>query len=809
MSFKHQFLHWLEFKRFFDNDLKGDYLTTTKGTIMNCNKAFAQKLGYDKPKELIGKNITEFYQNADDREVVFQMLSNKKILEGYVSNLKRKDGENITCKENIVGKYDKRQKLTHYYGYLQDVTEKSRPESELIKKNQFLSSVLENQEELIARYYPDTTIIFANKAYCSFFDKSEEELIGTKLLQSMSKTERSIEQSKLSKLDSQNPKLISERQFVAADGTIKTLMWTDTAIFDEMGMISEIQGTGIDLAKIYAAKDETLFLWKLNELTRKIAVDYLSVPETKVKAFITKSLGEIGKFIKADRAHIINYNWQLQTCSNKFEWCDNEIEPQIEYLQDISLNGLSYIWNPHKQGLPYIVEDVFALDESDLARQILEPQGIKSLITVPIMDNGYCLGFVGLDYVRNNYTPSKREKDVLLMFADVLVNIKKRSESNIELLHTKEKAEQSDKLKTAFINNISHEIRTPLNVILGFGQIMSNSKLSKVERKEYFENLEKSSTRLMTTVTDYMDMASLVSNTMNVNKKEFALEAVFVDLVEKMKDLCSEKKLEFNLEIPNEAKDITVNSDPELIKKIIEKMIDNAIKFTNIGGITLGCFVNPEHIDFYVKDTGIGIENEKLNLIFEIFKQADVSMTRGYEGSGLGLTIARGLATLLDSELNVTSQKDFGSTFTFSLPLDVDKKGDSEDLSIATSKKHKEKPLILIAEDDELNFAYLKIILKGLDHTYIRAVNGQEAVDFCRQNKDISVVLMDIKMPVMTGDEATRQIREFRPELPIIATTAYALTGDENRFLQAGFSDYLPKPINREKLLAIIRKYVG
>lgn len=796
-------------REFFYNDLTGDYIVTPKGKLLICNKAFALKLGYDNPKKLIGRNITEFYQNANEREDFLTKLNHQKILEGYLSNLKRKDGKNIICRENIVGKFDSKGNLKYYFGYLYDVTEQFNAEKEILKKNQILSSVIETQEEFIVRYYPDTTIIFANKPYCNFFGKSEEELIGTKFLQFVPETEWSLELSKLSKLNRQNPKLVSESQAIAADGTIKTLRWTDTAIFNQMGFISEIQGTGVDLTEFYAARDETIFLSKLNEMLRKIAVDYLSLPISEVNAFITKSLGEIGKFIKADRVYLFDYNWQLHTCSNTYEWCEDDIEPQIEYLQDVSLNDIPHWWNPHKQGLPLIIEDVFALDVSDVVRQILEPQGVKSLITIPIMDNGHCLGFVGLDYVQNYYNPSKREKDVLFVFADVLVNIRKRTEVNIELLKAKEKAEESDKLKTAFINNISHEIRTPLNGILGFGQIISESELTKEERREYFKYVEKSSRRLMNTVDDYMNMAMLFSNTMKVNKKKFALESVFAALAEIMKMLCLEKKLEFNLETPNEFGNVTVNSDPEIIQKIIEKLIDNAIKFTNLGSITLGYCENPNHFEIFVKDTGIGIEDNKFGFIFEMFKQADVSMTRGHEGSGLGLTIARGMASLLGGTLNVTSKMGAGSIFTLSLPIDVENKVGLEEILLSTSPKRKKKSIILIVEDEDLIFQYLAVLLNGLGYNSIHALNGKEAVDSCRQNADISLVLMDIKMPVMTGDEATRQIRAFRPELPIIATTAYAQTGDEHRFLEAGCNDYLPKPVNKDKLAAIIRKYIG
>jgi len=798
----------LSFKEIFDNGLTGNYIALQNGIILTCNKAFALIFGYKKPKELIGRNIIEFFQNANDRKDLLTKLNNQKIIEDYLVNLKNKDGKDIICKKNIVGKFDNKGNLEFYFGYLYDVTEKIYAEEQLRIHKQLLASIIDTQQELICRFLPDTTLTFVNKAYCTIFGKTEPELTGRKFLELVLESEWVDITSKLNSLNRENPKITYESTALKSDGSVITIEWTDVAIFKEDGKIGEFQSVGHDVTEKKQTLKELLFLSKLNEILRKISVEYLSLPVSEVNAFITKSLGEIGKFIKADRVYIFDYNWQLHTCSNTYEWCADEIEPQIEYLQNVSLDDLPQWWNPHKQGLPLIIEDVFALDESDTVRQILEPHGVKSLITLPILDNGQCLGFVGLDYVQNYHNPSEREKDVLLVFAGVLVNIRKRTESNIELLKAKEKAEQSDKLKTAFINNISHEIRTPLNGILGFGQIITNSGLSEKERREAYGYLEKSGTRLMNTVTDYLDMAMLVSKAMTVNMREFAIESVLIELAEKTKMLCSEKKLGFKLETPKVPGDITVNSDPELIQKIIEKLVDNAIKFTNKGSISLGYFENSNQVEIFVKDTGVGIENDKLDLVFEMFKQANSSMTRGHEGSGLGLTIARGMSSLLGGTLNVASHKGAGATFTLTLPIDVKKKIGLADNLPATSKIHKAQPLILVAEDDELNYEYLAIILNRLGFKHIHALNGKEAVDCCRQNEDISLVLMDIKMPVITGDEATKQIREFRPDLPIIATTAYAQTGDEQRFRVAGCNDYIPKPINKKKLEEKILKYV-
>lgn len=272
--------------------------------------------------------------------------------------------------------------------------------------------------------------------------------------------------------------------------------------------------------------------------------------------------------------------------------------------------------------------------------------------------------------------------------------------------------------------------------------------------------------------------------------------------------MCEEKNIQFKLEIPKEAIGLTVHSDPEFIQKILDKLLENAIKFTKTGGIICGCQIQTEHLSFCVKDTGCGIDNNKLDLIFEVFKQADTAITRGYEGSGLGLTIAKGLVTLLGGEIAVVSENGKGSVFSFTIPLTNAGISLSHDETATNKPNNTEKPLILIAEDDESNYDYLAIAMELSGYNYIHAANGQEAVDLCRQNPDISLVLMDIKMPVMHGDEATRQIRLFRPELPIVATTAHAQSGDEHRFLAAGCNDYIAKPIKKEKLLTIISKYV-
>lgn len=797
-----------DLREFFENDITGDYSATTDGEILKCNPAFARILGYSSPDELVGRNIIEFYWVPAKREEFLKMIQATKTLSDLEMSFKHKDGSVIFCKENIVGSFDESGSLIRYYGYQQDITQQRVAEDKLQIREQLLSSIVETQQELICRFLPDTTLTFVNKAYCKLVGKTEEELLGQKFLKLLPESEWEDIFSNLKNLNEKNPQITYESSAFKKDGSVMKIEWTDIAIFNEKGEVMEFQSVGHDITEKLKAEQEIRYHSQMQELLREISSTYIYVPVDQVNGEIQKSLERVGRFVEADRVYIFDYDWFKNTCSNTFEWCQDGIEPQIQVLQNVSLNEIPQWVNPHRNGQVLHITDVFKLDVTDGVRLILEPQGVKSLLTVPIMGDNECIGFLGFDSVRKHHSYTQSEEQFLSIFAQLILNIKNRQILENSLVLEKEKAEESDKLKTAFINNISHEVRTPLNAILGFGQFLVGSELSEEERSEFFEHVEKSSNRLMNTVTDYMDMAMLVSNTMKVNKKEFALKPVFETITVKAKQFFLDKSIDFKVEIPIESAGLTVNSDPEFMQKIFDKLIENAIKFTKEGSIICGYKIKTEHIEFFVKDTGSGINNDMQELIFEIFRQEDSSMTRGYEGSGLGLTIAKGLVTLLGGQIYVSSEKGKGSEFKFTIPIKNSGKSMSPDAIDTTKLKSIKKPLILIAEDDESNYKYLAVALKSTGYNHIHAVNGKEAVDFCRQNLEISIVLMDIKMPLMNGDEATKKIRVFRPELPIIATTAHAQTGDEHRFLEAGCNDYIAKPIKKEKLLSIIKKYV-
>ena len=380
-------------------------------------------------------------------------------------------------------------------------------------------------------------------------------------------------------------------------------------------------------------------------------------------------------------------------------------------------------------------------------------------------------------------------------------------QKNRELMVAKEKVEAGDLLKTSFMQNISHEVRTPLNGILGFGSLLAEPDLTDEEKQQYLSLLKASSNRLVNTITDYMDISLIVSGNMEVHRKSVNVPEVLRNIKNKFRGLCEIKKLTCNLIIPADQNEFCILTDEELLRKIISHLLDNAIKFTHEGTITMGFSVKSSHVEFFMKDTGTGIGKESQERIFESFMQENVSSTRGHEGSGLGLSIIKGITKLLGGEIRLESVKGEGTSFYFSLGIEqVIHKNDNYRSAGMIDASNK-LPVILIAEDEFSHRIYMESFLKKFTSKIFLAKNGREALDLCRAHPEISIVLMDIKMPIMNGFEATREIKSFRKDLPIIAVTAHAMSGDEKRALDAGCDDYLTKPTDSEGLLDKLKKY--
>ncbi|MGB9697269.1 MAG: PAS domain S-box protein [Ignavibacteria bacterium] len=403
-----------------------------------------------------------------------------------------------------------------------------------------------------------------------------------------------------------------------------------------------------------------------------------------------------------------------------------------------------------------------------------------------------------------NIAPIVDREGKIKNFIAIKTDITSRKILEETLIETKNKLEKSDQLKTVFLNNISHEIRTPLNGIIGFADLLADPHLSQAEREEYVKDLKVSGERLLLTIQSYVDIAQIVSKTMQPFYKFFNPASIIYSLVERFERICVKKTLERKLSIPDNLKRIEIFSDPELIQKALFYLLDNAIKFTAQGIIEIGLIENNEKLTFFIRDTGIGIPKEKLDSIFELFTQVSEGPAKTYEGSGVGLSIVKGIANLLNSELIVESEPGKGSTFYFAIPYDFKKHIiPIQETTYVSRPEHK----VLIVEDERLNYLFLKKALEKIGVNIIYASNGIDAIKAVKENPDIALILMDLKMPKMDGYEATKQIRSFQEDIPIIAVSAYAMGGDERKAIEAGCNDYITKPFETEILLKKLREY--
>lgn len=391
-------------------------------------------------------------------------------------------------------------------------------------------------------------------------------------------------------------------------------------------------------------------------------------------------------------------------------------------------------------------------------------------------------------------------------------DITERKQSEIDLLNAKEKAEESERLKSAFLANMSHEIRTPMNGILGFAELLNEPTLSIDEQQEFIQTIQISGSRMLNTINNIVDVSKIESGLMNVDISETNINEKTEFIYKFFKPEVEGKGLRFTYKNSLTYKEANIKSDNEKVYGILTNLIKNAIKFTSEGSIEFGYEKKGEYLEFYVKDTGIGISENLKEKIFERFRQGSETYNRGYEGSGLGLSISKSYVEMLGGEIWVESELGIGSTFYFTIPFDTVSK-EKHPLENVVTAENKESDLrrlkILIVEDDEISSSLLTRTLQNISDEILHALTGVEAVEVCQKNPDLDLILMDIRMPKMSGLEATQLIRQFNKKVTIIAQTAYGFSSDCEKALLAGCNDYISKPIKKTALYDIIDKYLN
>jgi len=792
----------------------GILVVDAKKRIVDINPSAVSFLGIGMEDKIIGKKIDDI---KSDR---LRLLKN--IIDAH-SEEKVYAFPPKFIEINCTSLHNKRSEITGHSLYMHDITALKRKENDLLQSEEKYRAIAENVSDVIWMLDTDMRYTYVSPSIMSqrgftvqeFIDLNLDELYIPESLKVVLQKFR--EYRKLSDQGKLRPGMSVklELQHKCKDGSIKTGEVHANAILDEHNKLIAVHGITRDITE---RKLEESALKQRDRLLQSVTRAVISLlHRADLEVAIQEALQILGEAINSDRVYIFE-NIRDPKSS------DTGMQLRQQWINNGSFGLRS---TPEKDNLSYKTSfsrwferlstgrsvSGFVKDFPDLERMVLEPQSIKSLLIIPIFIEANFWGFIGFDDCTRERTWSEAEENVLTTAAISIgmAYVKKRNE--LELIKAKEHAEESDRLKSAFLATMSHELRTPLNAIIGFSGIIGK-EMDSAEQEEYIRIINKSGKNLLNIIEDLFNISMIEAGDIKVEMEHFSFEKFRSRLNE---ILYMEIK---NMDKPNLAihyspdtsnQDLYLFTDQNQLFQIFSNILKNAVKFTQHGSIEYGYTIgNGKEITFFVKDTGIGIPPEMQKVIFEKFRQADETFTRKFGGTGLGLSISKRLAEILNGNIWVESEEGKGSVFYFMIPCrDLNwhstrgSSGDSRALEFLHNKT------ILLVEDEESNFLLIKTILKHSDVTLLWARNGKEGIEIIDTHDEISLVLMDIKMPVMDGYEATRMSKTLRPKLPVIAMTAHALYGDEEKAFESGFNNYIPKPISKSLLFTILEQYLS
>jgi len=790
-------------KAIFDSTADGLLVVDNKGVVTHKNTEFLKmwripsNLHNSEDDDLLIKTVLD--QLIDPAQFVSKVkkLYNSALIDRDMLHFKdgrifERNSQPLIIEDIVVGRV----------WNFSDITERRKAEKALFESEQRFSKLIQQSPFIIEIYDSQGLQVSVNTAY--------ENLWGFPASQTVNKfnvlKSKEVEKTGLIKYVKQayNGRAVSvpEYQFDPTGETeargIGRVRWLSTKIFplkDPLGIVSNIVIMHEDATNRKRSDQIQKVLYNISDTV---------ISSNNIEELISIIKDHLSTIIDTTNYYIGLYDDQTKMISLPFV-ADEKDEIESFPAED-SLTG--HVIRTQKSLL------VTADQQEEMVKKgIIKFVGTRSQVWlgVPLTIDGVVKGVLAVQSYSDKNAYNESDREILEFVSDQISLSIERKQKEQELIKALEKATESDRLKSSFLATMSHELRTPLNAIIGFSDIITED-LPIAEIIEFNQTINSSGNHLLTIVEDLFDITLIETGEIKIIKDTVNINSLLYEVKEIIKIEQSNLKkehLELNLLIPDEGKKLMVRTDPWRLKQILINLLKNALKFTHKGSVNFGFEINSQDginfLQFFVKDTGIGIPKDKQELIFDVFRQIEDSHTRTYGGTGIGLSISRRLAELLRGRMWVDSDKN-GSSFYFTIPFEMIGDLNEPKIKAESGIASNGNITVLVVEDDESSFEFLKVVLKKTAQFILWAQNGEEAVTLCKNDPDIDIVLMDINMPVMNGYDATKAIKAFRPTLPIIAQTAYAIAGDREKSIEVGCDEYISKPIKREELLDKIKK---
>ena len=751
-------------EKVWNSSIDGMVLSDKNGIVIKANQQYYNIYGYSE-NEIVGQNFAIIF-SVEQREIVnqqYQELFNcQDIPPKFESQIQRKDGTFRIVLSRIEFIYHNNEKIA-LLSVITDITEQKNYEKQILEQNEILKLAFDNEKVAWWDWdYESGNVKYSpNKATIIGYSVEEFPINVYKICDLI----HPDDYEPTMKLMVEH--LQGKKQYYEVIYRIKTKTNTYNYYYD-FGKIIERTSDG---------KPKRLFGIVFNINQQKEIEIQLSQSEEKYKLIAENT---------SDGIFIADANGKITYVS-------------VSYCKQLGYTEQEELLNTTKEIYNLIHPDERDELFSKIYKEIEEQKTDLIYNFRAKHKNGHYIWRE--DHAKYNY-----DKQGKLLFSTVICrDITERKTYENELIASKVKAEESDHLKSAFLRNISHEIRTPMNAICGFSDMLLKPNLSYEKQKQFTDIVHKSVNQLLSVIENTITISHIETNQLKINTIEFNPNKLILELFDEYelhKTKIEKTHIELQHKIDNQTSIVLIN-DYSRLKQIFKILIDNSFKFTEQGKIEFGYSITDNQINFYVIDTGLGIPKDKQEIIFKSFAQADDTIRTLFGGVGLGLSIAVGLIKLIGGQLTINSEENKGTEISFSLPIENIESSINQ--NIEPNKKGLENSIILVAEDEDFNFDYIEELLSETNIKIVRAINGQKAVEICK-SQNVDIILMDIKMPIMNGFEATNEIRKFSKTVPIIAQTAYSYKRED--CINSGFTDYIAKPFNDEQLIKIIKQYI-